>query len=111
MSKKDLLKFIEHLEFHSGDLHQKIHQISAQMIELLEENNKLRVENDHLRERLELMDQEAPKAGGQAVEKKDAYSKLVNLYHDGFHICNDQFGRPRQEDCLFCTPFLAKFQQ
>ena len=31
---------------------------------------------------------------------------LSGLYDDGFHICPDEFGKRREEDCLFCLNFL-----
>lgn len=114
MSKKDILAFVHDLEKSSECLHDDVLKMGVHVIELLEENNKLRIENEHLRTRLGLNDDknaatdDKPAAMDTIVGSNAGYSNLANLYHDGFHICNDQFGRPRQDDCLFCTPFLAR---
>ena len=39
-------------------------------------------------------------------EQGSGFDDLSGLYDDGFHICPDQFGKPREEDCLFCLNFL-----
>ena len=39
-------------------------------------------------------------------EQGSGFDALSGLYDDGFHICPDQFGKPREEDCLFCLNFL-----
>ena len=41
-----------------------------------------------------------------ANEQESGFDALSGLYDDGFHICPDQFGKPREEDCLFCLNFL-----
>lgn len=39
-------------------------------------------------------------------EQGSGFDALSGLYDDGFHICPDQFGKRREEDCLFCLNFL-----
>ena len=39
-------------------------------------------------------------------EQGSGFDALSGLYDDGFHICPDQFGKRREEDCLFCLNFM-----
>lgn len=117
MDKRDIFVQIEQMEEQMGTLYSELGQMKKQIIELLEENNRLSIENQQLRKLLK-KDAEPPVAAlppihitaAQAKELTgEGYDNLARLYHEGFHICNVYYGHLRTEgDCLFCLSFLNK---
>lgn len=110
MDKKDVFLQIEQMEVESGRLYEQLGALKQEIILLLEENNRLKLENEQLRDRLKqeeswsepAMDMEPPGPG-------EGYDNLARLYNEGFHICNVYYGHLRTEgDCLFCLSFLHK---
>lgn len=123
VDKKEVFDSVSNMEIQIGHLYRQLGELKQHLAEILEENNSLKLENEHLRRRLESTtekQEQQPKQGKKAAVQADSvdrnnfdigegYDNLARLYQEGFHICNIHFGSPRKEgDCLFCLSFLNK---
>ncbi|WP_425589425.1 DNA replication initiation control protein YabA [Peribacillus simplex] len=111
------------METQIGQLYKQLGELKQNLAEILEENQSLKLENEHLRHRLGLVEVETAPAVVKVKQKVknrtssadkvmdigEGYDNLARIYQEGFHICNLHFGSLRKEgDCLFCLSFLNK---
>ncbi|MDF2926270.1 MAG: replication initiation control protein YabA [Paenibacillaceae bacterium] len=117
MDKKEIFTQIEAMEEQMGAMYADLTKLKATVVELLEDNQRLQIENERL---LRLIRQEThqelaeepavlPSKADASPLTREGYENLARLYHEGFHICNVYYGHLRTEgDCLFCMSFLNK---
>lgn len=117
VNKKEIFDFVSNMELKIGHLYQQLGELKELLADILEENHALKLENDHLRKRLDgesknqtnEKDRQNEKGSRKLVDIGEGYDNLARLYQEGFHICNLHFGSLRKEgDCLFCLSFLNK---
>jgi regulator of replication initiation timing len=116
MEKHKMFLQVANIEEQIGGLYQELGELKKKIVDLLEENKKLTLENQNLRQWLEKESASDLKSATERIEspKKtppvgEGYDNLARLYQEGFHICNIHFGSLRTEgDCLFCLSFLNK---
>lgn len=118
MKVKLIYDFVLELEKQNIEVNQKLGQLKQMVGEVLEENTRLKIENEALVQQFEKQeDVEQDESGDTEFGEKNVRKRfdirsngsLEKLYSEGFHICNDSFGKLRVSDeCIFCSPLLKK---
>jgi regulator of replication initiation timing len=122
VDKKEIFESVSNMETQIGHLYQQLGELKQHLAEIIEENHYLKLENEHLRRRLDATTEPekmdvinkkeilpTPSQGMKPFDVGEGYDNLARLYHEGFHICNLHFGSLRKDgDCLFCLSFLNK---
>lgn len=107
MEKKEIIDTIVGIESEADATLQTLSTLKNEIAKLLEENQTLRIENKHLRERLEDQAVHAQENQESGILTKSRLN-LENIYEDGFHVCNMFYGQRRVEDepCAFCLEVI-----
>ncbi len=110
MEKKEIFARVTRIEEQIGSFYEELSGLKEDIVQLIEENTRLLMENQSLREQLKGKQNSDPPSTEPLDEiPGEGHDNLARLYNEGFHICNVHYGNMREEgDCLFCLAFLNK---
>jgi len=109
LNKRELFDQVTHMETQIGELYEQLGSLRKHLSQMIEENHRLSVENEHLRHYLEKgkPQKESVKSGTHQLPG-EGVDNLARIYKEGFHICHTEFGSPRaKEDCMFCLDLIS----
>ncbi|GEN51521.1 MAG: DNA replication initiation control protein YabA [Alkalibacterium thalassium] len=109
MNKKELHDTFSDLESQAEATLNIIKNMKEELSHLTEDNHVLRMENQHLRDRLaEIMKQQSLEKQITDTGMTKSRLNLEKIYEDGFHVCNLFYGSRRDGDepCAFCLEVI-----
>lgn len=98
-SDNNLFDLLNTVQENAAALTDSINHLQNAVTALQEENAELAIDNEKLRAMLK---QVAPNKKGETLTK--SRENLKQLYQQGFHVCNEYFGKrlAKNESCTFC---------
>src|SRR5699024_9511128 len=109
LNKRELVDRVTHMETQIGELYEQLGSLRKHLSQMIEENHRLSVENEHLRHYLEKgkPQKETVKSGTDQLPVEGVDS-LARIYKEVFHICHTEFGSTIAiEDCMFCLDLIS----
>lgn len=88
-----------------------VKELLGELEGIKEETRSLEQENQKLRQKITAVYVQRTSVNTKetaALRPDSEEPTLMNLYDEGFHICNVKFAQIRKEECLFCFSLLRR---
>lgn len=112
MQNSEYQQILDQVDSQMLQLSDTVAQLSVAIESLMEENNKLRISNMEIRDRLMTQSNLSDNKEEQASPSQQASGResLQQFYNEGIHICHEFFGSRRSPDhqCLFCQEIIQR---
>lgn len=104
MDNQDVFETLKTLQNDLQTMQELVAGLQKSMTAKLEQNAELSIENRHLRELLA----EQQTGGGSDVTLSKSRQTLEQLYEQGYHVCNRDYGKrlEKGESCAFCLDVI-----
>ncbi|MFD1672316.1 DNA replication initiation control protein YabA [Agrilactobacillus yilanensis] len=108
MDNKDLYDQLQELEVSQTAQLAKLKGLQDHLAQILEQNSELKIENQHLRIRLQELEDTATDKDDPTKGLSKSRKHLEKLYEEGFHVCTYFYGsrRENKESCAFCLDVI-----
>lgn len=108
MAKRDVYEELKDLQAEMVKMISKFEQVQDEVTQTLEQNAELEIENQHLREVLRSDRNEGVSGNNTEPPLSKSRKNLEKLYEEGFHVCNFEYGKRRENDepCAFCLDVI-----
>ncbi|MGX7199334.1 DNA replication initiation control protein YabA [Enterococcus nangangensis] len=106
MDNRSLYDSFDQLEVELSTTMNQLLEIKESLQKLVEKNAELELENQHLRQHLEEIDNRNATPSRQELSR--SRMNLEKLYEEGIHVCNVFYGQRRKDDesCAFCLDVI-----
>ncbi|UDM31851.1 DNA replication initiation control protein YabA [Lentilactobacillus laojiaonis] len=106
MDKREVYDELKGMDAQLSLISDRFSHLYESLNELVEENSELAIENQHLRDRIDQIENKA--ADDSEEHLSNSRKNLEKLYNEGFHVCSQFYGKRREDDesCIFCTDVI-----
>ncbi len=110
LDNKELYDHFLQLEKTTQQVYEEVSRLRQSLAKELERNANLELENQHLRNHLDELQQNKDDNADSNVSKRElseSRRNLKKLYDEGFHVCPAFYGSKRNnETCMFCDDII-----
>lgn len=105
MDKRELYKSLNEIERHLQSLMIQVQSMKTELTDIVE---NLEIENQHVRDRLQELEQ-SNEGEDTSARRLKSQQALEKLYEEGYHVCAERYGARLDKDedsCMFCLNII-----
>lgn len=112
MKRREVADHLDTMRQQMEQLITELEAVTKEWNDLVIQVQDLKMENHYLRERIQQLTEKQETTNDEEVISP-AIQNLMNIYEEGFHICNVSYAQRRMNDeqCMFCLEILYGSRQ